>query len=479
MNNGSVLLVEDEQIIAMDLQESLEEMGYHVLGPACNADEALALARQHKPDMALLDIMIEGPVDGIDTAVELTQINIPCVFLTAYSDSHTLQRAAAISPYGILTKPVERPVLAVTLEQTLYKARLEAELRERHQRLASSEARLRAVFMDNPDAILVVDQQGAIVNINPRTADLFGYSEAELIGSPIEMLLPDQVRSQHVSHRQAFTAHPQLRPMGAGVALLARRADGAEFPVDVMLSPMHSENQRLVIAIVRDITERKKQEMQLNNTLREKDTLLKEVYHRVKNNLQVIQSLLNMERRSLVEESARIALADIAARVNAMALVHEKLYQSGNLSSLSLSEYVRDLVRQLQQSGTIDSRRISVVMTVAETTMGIDTAIPLGLLINELVSNCIKHAFPDQRQGRITISISHDDDKMALLIADNGVGLPAGFDADKAASMGLKLARSLARQLKGNMIISSDAGARVLVEMKQCWAADADVGAGT
>ena len=212
MNNGSVLLVEDEQIIAMDLQESLEEMGYHVLGPACNADEALALARQHKPDMALLDIMIEGPVDGIDTAVELTQINIPCVFLTAYSDSHTLQRAAAISPYGILTKPVERPVLAVTLEQTLYKARLEAELRERHQRLASSEARLRAVFMDNPDAILVVDQQGAIVNINPRTADLFGYSEAELIGSPIEMLLPDQVRSQHVSHRQAFTAHPQLRP---------------------------------------------------------------------------------------------------------------------------------------------------------------------------------------------------------------------------------------------------------------------------
>lgn len=466
MNNAVVLLVEDEQIIAMDLQESLEEMGYRVLGPACNADEALALARKHKPDMALLDIMIEGEVDGIGTASQLADMAIPFVFLTAYSDSHTMDRAAAVCPYGILTKPVERSVLAATLAQTLDKARMESVLRARYDQLASSEARLRAVFMDNPDAILVVNQDGRIVNINPRTADLFGYPESELTGAPIEMLLPEQARASHVAHRKAFSAHPQLRPMGAGVALLARRADGAEFPVDVMLSPMHIENQRLVIAIVRDITERKKQELQLNNTLKEKDTLLKEVYHRVKNNLQVIQSLLNMESRTLAEESAKVALTDIATRVSAMALVHEKLYQSGNLSSLSLQEYVRDLVRQLQYAGTIDARRISVNMTIDDVKMGIDTAIPLGLLINELVSNCLKHAFPDQRRGQINISISDAADRMVMLISDDGVGLPSGFDPDKAASMGLKLTKSLARQLKGTVAIRSEGGTHVQVDMQ-------------
>lgn len=409
--------------------------------------------------------MIEGEHDGIDTSVELMALNIPFIFLTAYSDNQTMQRAARVHPYGVLTKPVERSVLFVMLEQALYKAKIEQELRERFEQISHSEVRLRAVFMDNPDAILVVNQHGQIVNTNPRTSDLFGYSERQLLGSPIELLLPEHMHKQHISHRQAYINHPQLRPMGAGLALLARRADGTEFPVDVMLSPMKIEDQRFVIAIVRDVTERKAQEQKLNEALKEKDTLLKEVYHRVKNNLQVIQSLLNLESRALNEELARVALADIASRVSAMALVHEKLYQSGNLSSLSLREYLRDLVKQLQQAGTIDTRRISVSLQIDDIRMGIDTAIPLGLLINELISNSIKHAFPDGRIGHISIIVEQQTGQIQLTIQDNGVGLANDFVLEKASSMGLKLTRSLAKQLNGKVQMLSHQGTTVVVHL--------------
>lgn len=461
--NYKVLLVEDEQIIAMDLQENLEQMGYEVIGPANCMEEALSLAEQHKPNIALLDVMIEGEHDGIDTAQQLNTLGIPFIFLTAYSDNQTMQRAAQVHPYGVLTKPVERSVLLVMLEQALYKVKIEQELREHFEKVAHSEERLRAVFMDNPDAILVVNQTGQIVNANPRTSNLFGYTEKELLGSKIELLLPEGARQHHVGHRQSYIKQPQLRSMGAGLALLARRADGCEFPVDVMLSPMKIDEQRFVIAIVRDITECKAQEQKLNEALKEKDTLLKEVYHRVKNNLQVIQSLLNLERRTLTEEPARVALADIASRVNAMALVHEKLYQSGNLSSLSLREYLQDLVQQLQQSGTIDTRRISVSLKIDDIRMGIDNAIPLGLLINELISNSIKHAFPEGRSGHISISLEKQNtQQIQLTIHDNGVGLSDDFVLEKASSMGLKLTRSLAKQLNGTVTMSSHQGTRVV-----------------
>ncbi|PTQ91057.1 sensor histidine kinase [Agitococcus lubricus] len=461
-----VLLVENAQMIATDLQMGLEERGYDVIGSVSQLQEALLLAKQYQPDIALLDVMANGEQNSIELALQLTTLNIPFIFLTAYRDSQTLQWAARVHPYAVLTKPVDPTVLFVMLEQAVYQAKREQELRTRYEVVAHSEARLRAVFMDNPDAILVVNQSGQIVNINPRSADLFGYSEGELVGASIELLLPEHARQQHIRHRQTYINHPQLRPMGAGLALLARRADGTEFPVDVMLSPMYIEEQRLVIAIVRDVTERKAQEKKLNEALKEKDTLLKEVYHRVKNNLQVIQSLLNMESRVLTEEPARIALADIASRVSAMALVHEKLYQSGNLSRLSLAEYLRDLVKQLQHAGSIDSRRISISLAIDDIRMGIDTAIPLGLLINELVTNSLKHAFPEGRMGHISIRVEQQKEGMLLTIKDDGIGLPPDFVLERTRSMGLKLTRSLAKQLNGTVTMHSVKGTEVVVYSK-------------
>lgn len=449
------------------------------------------------------------------------------------------------------------------------------------------QAMLAAVFNDNPDAIVVVNQQGLIVNANPRTLVLFGYEKEALRHQPIEILLPERFHHQHVRHRDSFFTNPQMRAMGAGLVLFGRRADGTEFPVDVMISPMHMGRQNLGIAIVRDITERKRleeareesearfravaetasdaliscdgngniiysnaaaqnmfgyraewlmgrsinrlipdqdipgitvdehdtnsermreltgqradavsfpleltlaswtlggsryhtaiirditqrkaQEVSLNSALREKETLLKEVYHRVKNNLQVIQSLLNLEARTLPEGPARDAMAETGARVRAMALVHEKLYQSGNLSSISLPDYIHDLVLQLQDSGAIDVRRIAVLTEVAPVDVGLDTAIPLGLLLNELVSNCIKHAFPDGRKGRIRIQVERLASGGRLVVSDDGIGLPADFRTDRITSMGLKLATSLAKQLDGRMQIISDNGTQLIIDLK-------------
>ncbi len=212
-----------------------------------------------------------------------------------------------------------------------------------------------------------------------------------------------------------------------------------------------------------DVTARKAQEEQLNTALREKEMLLKEVYHRVKNNLQVIQSLLNLQARTLPNEAARTPVLETAARVRAMALVHEKLYQSGNLGDIALPDYVRDLLRQLADSGAAAERGITLEADIAPIEVGLDTAIPLGLLLNELVSNSLKHAFPDGRGGEVRVTLQPDGGGMTLAVADNGVGLPPGLNLAQVPSLGLKLATSLAIQLGGTLLIRSESGAHFSV----------------
>jgi two-component sensor histidine kinase/integral membrane sensor domain MASE1 len=207
--------------------------------------------------------------------------------------------------------------------------------------------------------------------------------------------------------------------------------------------------------------------LSLGAALKEQETLLKEVYHRVKNNLQVIYSLLNLEGYGLQEGPARAALQNTAARVRAMALVHEKLYRSGSLASISLADYLKDLLAQIKSANADSSRRISVDSTIAEVQIGLDFAIPLGLLVNELVSNSLKHGYPQGGDGRISVRIMEDDDNRLLLtVSDDGAGMPPDFTIERSASMGLRLASSLARQLGGELVIKPGPGAAFSVRMQ-------------
>jgi PAS domain S-box-containing protein len=195
--------------------------------------------------------------------------------------------------------------------------------------------------------------------------------------------------------------------------------------------------------------------------LQEKEVLFREIHHRVKNNLQVVQSLLKMELRTLPPSEARAAIESMVLRVRAMAMVHERLCQMPGLASLSLAGYLRDIFDGAIASYSIEPDQIKFDLDAEDILLNLDRAIPFGLLANELISNSLKHGFPAGRKGTISISIHRVAGAVREVMQDNGIGLPMNFDAGSCKSMGLKLANSLAHQLGGALLFTSKQGCRV------------------
>ena len=232
-----------------------------------------------------------------------------------------------------------------------------------------------------------------------------------------------------------------------------------------------AERTRQLEATVEELR-RKNHEAQANaeiisRNLREKEILLREIHHRVKNNLQVVQSLLRMRARLLPEGEARLAFDTTVERVNAMALLHERLYQTPHLEGLPLSTYVRDLFRDVTASNLPDPAQIYLRLDADDIPLQLDFGIPFGLLMNELICNSLKHAFPDGRRGTISVSVHRIEGAVRMIVKDDGRGLPEGFDPATSASMGLKLAASLARQLGGVLEFTQDAGCSVQADLRR------------
>lgn len=197
----------------------------------------------------------------------------------------------------------------------------------------------------------------------------------------------------------------------------------------------------------------------LKATLREKEVLLKEIHHRVKNNLQVISSLLNLQSGSLTEPAVAAMFTESQNRIKSMALIHEKLYQSKDLARIDFAEYVRNLTNHLYRSYVVNASLIKLQLAVEDLHLNVDTAIPCGLLLNELVSNSLKYAFPHGRRGEISLRLTRlTASELVLIVRDNGVGLPPGLDIQNTKSLGLKLVQMLTKQLKGTLTCRAEAG---------------------
>jgi two-component sensor histidine kinase len=213
------------------------------------------------------------------------------------------------------------------------------------------------------------------------------------------------------------------------------------------------------------LQEHRQAEQRLRDSLREKDILIKEVHHRVKNNLQVIVSLLRLQSTRIEHPAAKAALQDMQDRVRSMALLHETLYRSANLAEVDMANYFRDLCSQLCQSLETHSGAVRVQVDVAPLGVEVGQAIPCGLIVNELVSNCLKHGFPDGRSGLIHVELQEVDGGPAvrLRVADDGIGLPAGFDPTQTHTLGLKLVTGLVNQLEGRLTIGPGPGSEFQV----------------
>lgn len=313
-----------------------------------------------------------------------------------------------------------------------------------------------------PSAMVLIDRRGVMVLVNAQTERMFGYARSALIGQPVEMLVPQQLRDAHRSYRADFFGDPQPRPMGAGRDLFGCRADGSEFPVEIGLNPIDTGGDAMVLASIVDITERRRSQQRLEDALREKTVLLNEVHHRVKNNLQVITSLLNLQADHASDPRLRAILAESCGRVKAMALTHQLLYERKDFSRIDLADYLHRLVQSIRASYRAGGQRIGLRLAAPDGGIHLDLerAIPCGLLLNELVTNAFKHAFPGERSGEIAVELELDGGDIVLAVADDGIGLPADGELAGSPSLGLQLVPLFAEQLHGAFLVERAGGTR-------------------
>jgi PAS domain S-box-containing protein len=341
--------------------------------------------------------------------------------------------------------PVEVGIVAVAMGESW---RFNAFVRDLTGR-ARSEERFRALLESAPDAMVIVDQQGRIKVANAQAEKLFGYSRLEMLDQPVEMLVPTRFRARHGPHRADYFRDPRVRAMGAGLELYAQRRDGTEFPVEISLSPLPTDEGMFVSSAIRDITAAKAAADRLRTSLQEKELLLREIHHRVKNNLQIVSSLLNLQAESVRSSDARELLLESQSRVRAMALLHETLYQSDSLSGVDFAAYVESLWNYLTRTISGLGSTICLEGRIDSSPLDMDTAVPCALIVTELLTNAVKHAFPDGRRGRIEVQSTLEDGRFKLRVSDDGVGLTDENkrEAKRKGSIGMKVIEALAGQL--------------------------------
>ncbi|MDD1685865.1 PAS domain S-box protein [Methanoregula sp.] len=304
----------------------------------------------------------------------------------------------------------------------------------------------RSVIEANPDLMVILDFEGKILDINTAGETLTGIPKDQLIGTPYFRYLVDD--------GTLYTAFSQHLETGwTEKVIRIRRTDGHTTPLSVhatMIKGTGTTPDRIIVS-AHDITRQKQDEAAIQASLDEKVLLLREIHHRVKNNLQIIISLTNLQMRTMDDPKMKQAMAETRNRVRAMSLVHEKLYQSEDISSIDLAEYTRFLATQLFSFYGIDHRRVSLETDIGKIPLDINIAIPLGLIMNELISNSLKHAFPDNMSGTLRITGRSDGDTFTLSVRDNGTGLPPDFDWKNTESLGLRLITSLVDQLGGTI----------------------------
>ncbi len=582
MTRGNILVVEDENITAIDLQNRLESMGFEVPVIVSSGEDAILKAEENRPDLVLMDIVIKGELDGIDAAEHIrNNFDIPVVYLTAYADDLTLHRAKVTEPFGYIIKPCEERELYTTVEMALNKHKLEKKLKASEQKyrnlvdnaiigvyrtnlkgeilfvndamvkmlefgssdkliesgvmttykdqddrkgfiaklktskklnnfelnlqtktgkikrvlvsaslegeeilgmildltahksaeeaIRESEEKFRSISATAQDAIVMVDIKGKITYWNEAAKKIFKYTDQDFREKNLhEFILPSPDYETYKKGLDKFFKNSQRESIGKTLEMIGLKKDGTEFPIELSMSAVSIKGKWNAVSIIRDITERKLAIDQIKKSLKEKELLLQEVHHRVKNNMQIISSLLKLQAGNIDDNRTVELFKDSQNRIKSMALVHEKLYQSKDFATINFNEYIQTMVHSLFRSYKISTSKIKLKANIEDVTLSIDHAIPCGLIINELISNSLKYAFPKNKQGKIEIGLHQlDTGQVELVVNDNGIGIPEKIDFRNTQSLGLHLVNLLAEdQLEGKIDLDRSHGSKFTIKFE-------------
>jgi PAS domain S-box-containing protein len=546
-----ILIVENDTIVALNLQNILEGAGYKVSAIVSSGEEAFKAASLQKPNLILIAITLPGNLDCMQVTEQIcSQFKIPAVYLATHINQATLQQAKVTEPYGYLLKPFEPRQLYSAIEITLYRHQTYQSLKERKQLLETT-------FSSIGDIVITTDEDGLIASMNPFAESLTGWKREEAHDRKLSQVFRiinerrleviaclitsafDEFQSEFFVQQQS---EAQLQASEQFLRSLYEGASTAIFVVDVLpggkfcfigmnpaseqltrvrleevqgksleqvfppdtaaavsanyvrciqlgttisyeeclpfqgrdswwlttLTPLRDTQSRIyrLIGNAINITERKQVEEQLYASLQEKEVLLKEIHHRVKNNLQVILSLLDLQSQQTQEQHILEMFQESQNRIRSMAIIHEELYQSSHWARINFADYIHRLLTYLFQIYGVNPDNITLRLNIDIITFNIDTAIPCGLIINELVSNALKYAFLGKTNGAIWVELNSvspaepqlPKNQFMLVVGNDGIELQESTDLSTKKSLGWQLVRILVGQLEGQLEIEQNQG---------------------
>lgn len=330
--------------------------------------------------------------------------------------------------------------------------------------LKESEQYYKTIFENTGTATVIIEEDNTISLINTEFEKLYGYNKKDIEGKmEWTQFVVEKYHPMMEEYHKLRRKNPELVPRNYEFDIVDSKGTLKNIFATIAIIPGTGKS----LVSLQDITERNNTENQLKTSLKDKDMLLREIHHRVKNNLQIISSLLNLQSRYITDGEALDVFSESQNRVRSMAIIHEKLYNSENMSEIDFGEYISDLTESLFYSYRVNPSKVKLKENMEEIFFDVDTAIPCGLIINELLTNCLKHAFPGDTKGEICVELFKKDDKYVLNVKDDGIGFPDDIDFKNTESLGLQLVNNLVSQIEGTLELDNTNGSSFNIIFKE------------
>lgn len=452
-----ILLLEDNVYDAELITRELQKAKLNFITKRVDSrDDILEQIPLFKPDLIISDFSMPqlNAIEALELLKEY-QYNIPFILVTG---SQTEEVAVDCIRKGatdyILKYSLTR--LPSAIKNALKNHEVAKEKQQAEEQLKQSEERYRFVVENIREVIFQTNEDGEFTFLNSAWETLTGYSNLESLHKPFTHFLhPDDRATVFALYQQLW--HNDTIEKKYEVRFKAKNEQELWFEINPQILYDDDHNIIGTFGSLRDITRQKKSERQLKASLEEKNILLKEVYHRVKNNLQVIASMLSIQSMYLEDDQMKKILEDSQNRIFSIALVHQKLYASNDLSSISVKDYFKDLVGQI--AGLYGGYQVEIVLDIDDIKLDIDTIMPMGLITNEIITNSFKYAFTGVKSAKINVNIKRNlRNQVQFQISDNGVGFQEIPDLKRPQSLGMQLINLLASQLNANLTLDNKNG---------------------
>jgi PAS domain S-box-containing protein len=462
----TLLLVEDDAIVSMTQSMKLKTYGYNVV-EVFNGLKAIEVVNDNSPeiDLILMDIDLGNKMDGTQAArIILKEHDIPLLFLSNHTEREIVDKTEDITSYGYVVKDSGITVLDASIKMAfrLHESNRNFEHQKnetdsKKQNLVMLEKRYRRLFETAKDGIIILDaDNGMIVDVNPFLIKLLGYSKEQFLTKHIW----DVGTKENIKLSKQLFKELQEKEYVRYEELPLEAKDGKQTYVEFVSNVYLVDSKKVIQCNIRDITNRIVEEKALTDESDKKEALLREIQHRTKNSFNMITSLISIRSGQTESEEARTILDDLNLRVKSIAVLYTVLYETDSFHEVQLLPYGNKVIDSILNL----SKNIAVDRYIENITVLSTTAATIGMIIVELLSNIIKYAFPDFRDGKIKIELKAANSRIVLIVEDNGIGMGKDFDISKIHSVGLHIVKLLVSQLEGEIIFRAEEGTKIRIE---------------